>query len=399
MHSLRILQLATSTGGGAGIAARRTHEALLENNSDSTLITLTDYAKANKVFEIKRSRMDKLKSSALTAFQSYFFQSSDQLLTAVSRNSFKEQGVDISSYQVIHIHAYYNLLSTRQIIDLCQNHPEKRFFITLHDERFLTGGCHYSQGCPNILSGCKRCPQATPLGGLYVGHDYTIKLKGLSSLGNLQLISPSRWLKELARVSPATQNLVCHVVRNPVPKVFFETKPPLSAAFPMRIAFVSAHLGTRMKGLTTLVGALNLIAAKGFSDSFELVLVGQGEVPEFLDTRIKIENLLSGTDEETAKILGTCQILALPSIQDNLPSTMTEALCSGLSVVGTKIGGINEILTAYNQVSVEPEDPHAFAEALLSLRTHQSTPLRSQALSEFSYAAVAVRLLLIYNGE
>jgi glycosyltransferase involved in cell wall biosynthesis len=154
-----------------------------------------------------------------------------------------------------------------------------------------------------------------------------------------------------------------------------------------------------MKGLTTLIEALNLIAEKGFSDSFELVLVGHGQVPDFLDTRIKFENFLSGNDEETAKILGTCQILALPSIQDNLPSTMTEALCAGLSVVGTKTGGIDEILTAYNQVSVEPEDPHGFAEALLSLRHHRIAPSKSQALSEFSYAAVAVRLLLIYKGE
>ena len=397
MHSLRILQLATSTGGGAGIAARRTHEALIENNSDSTLITLTDYAKARKVFEVKRSRIDKLKSSALTAFQSYFLQSSDQLLTAVSRNTFKKQDIDISSYQVIHIHAYYNLLSTHQIIDLCQKYPEKRFFVTLHDERFLTGGCHYSQGCSNVLSGCKRCPQATPLGELYVRHDYRIKLKGLNGMGNLQLISPSAWLQELARVNPATKDLVSHVVRNPVPKIFFETKPTLRAASPLRIAFVSAHLGTRMKGLTTLVEALNLIAEKGFSDSFELVLVGHGQVPDFLDERIKFENFLSESDEQTAQILSTCHILALPSIQDNLPSTMTEALCAGLSVVGTKTGGIDEILTSYNQLTVEPQRPHEFAEALLSLRISRVTPIKSQALSDFSYVTVARKLNLIYT--
>ena len=371
----------------------------MENNFDSTLITLTNYAKANKVFEIKRSKIEKLKSSALTAFQSYFLQGSDQLLTAVSKNSFKNKEINLNSYHVIHIHAYYNLFSTHQIIELCQNYPQKKFFVTLHDERFLTGGCHYSQGCSNVLHGCKKCPQATPLGKFFVQHDYKMKLKELHSLSNLQLISPSGWLKELARVSPATRDLVSHVVRNPVPKVFFDAKPALIGVNPWRIAFVSAHLGTRMKGLMTLIKALNLIAEKGFSDSFELVLVGHGQVPDFLDTRIKFENFFSGTDEETAKILGTCHVLALPSIQDNLPSTMTEALCAGLSVVGTKTGGIDEILTAYNQVSVEPEDPHGFAEALLSLRHHRIAPIKSQALSEFSYAAVAGRLHLIYKGE
>ena len=165
----------------------------------------------------------------------------------------------------------------------------------------------------------------------------------------------------------------------------------------LRILFISAHINTRMKGLTTLISALNLIADKGFSDQFELLFVGHGQVPDFLDPRIAFETAVTNTDEETAHVLSRCQILALPSIQDNLPSTMTEAICAGLSVVGTKTGGIDEVLTAYEQPTVDVEDAIGLSTELLSLLKFRTTPSRSKAIDEFSYSAVAKRMIHIYK--
>jgi len=394
---LRILQLATSTNGGAGIAARRLHEALIENQLDSTLLTLTDNSQSSSVFEINRPPYNKIKSSIFTFLQSTLIQSSDQLLTPLSKNTINEQSIKIDDYQVIHIHAYYNLLSTSGIIELCQKNPLKRFFITLHDERFLTGGCHYSNGCVNIQFGCRDCPQATRFGKYFVHREYGEKLATLNGLENLQLISPSAWLQTLARDNPATKDLRTHVVRNPVPQIFFDVPNTATREGKLRILFISAHLNTRMKGLITLISALNLIAEKGFSDQFELLFVGHGQVPEFLDPRIVFETTVTNTDEETANVLSRCQILALPSIQDNLPSTMTEAICAGLSVVGTKTGGIDEVLAAFEQPTVNVGDANGLATELLSLLKFRTTPSRSKAIDEFSYSAVAKSMIHIYK--
>ena len=154
-----------------------------------------------------------------------------------------------------------------------------------------------------------------------------------------------------------------------------------------------------MKGLTTLINALNLIAERGFSDQFELLFVGHGKIPHFLDSRIAFETAVTNTDEETANVLSRCQILALPSIQDNLPSTMTEAICAGLSVVGTRTGGIEEVLTAYEQSTVNVDDPTGLATELLSLLKFRTTPSKSKAIDEFSYSAVAESMFHIYNSS
>ena len=111
--------------------------------------------------------------------------------------------------------------------------------------------------------------------------------------------------------------------------------------------------------------------------------------------RLKIVKL--NTDEESANVLSRCQILALPSIQDNLPSTMTEAICAGLSVVGTKTGGIDEVLTSYDQPTVYVGDALGLASELLSLLKLRSQPSRSKAIDEFSYSAVAKRVTQIYK--
>ena len=397
MKSLRILQLATSTNGGAGIAARRLHEALTENQIDSTLLTLTDNVRSNGTFEIQRSSYKKLTSSIFTFLQSALIQSSDQLITPLSKTALNGPSVKLDEYQIVHIHAYYNLLSTSEIIELCQKNPQMRFFITLHDERFLTGGCHYSNGCRNIQFGCRDCPQATRFGKFFVRHEYSEKLATLNSLENLQLISPSFWLQTLAKSNPATKELRVHIVRNPVPQEFFNVPRLATHEGKLRVLFISAHLNTRIKGLTTLVGALNLIAERGFSDQFELLFVGHGQVPDFLDPRIAFETNVTNTDEQTANVLSQCQILVLPSFQDNLPSTMTEAICAGLSVVGTKTGGIEEILTAYEQPMFSVGSSIELADELISCLNFRSAPSRSKAIDDFSYSAVAKSMIQIYQ--
>jgi glycosyltransferase involved in cell wall biosynthesis len=76
---------------------------------------------------------------------------------------------------------------------------------------------------------------------------------------------------------------------------------------------------------------------------------------------------------------------------------MTEAICGGLSVVGTKTGGIDEVLTAYEQPTVNVGDANGLATELLSLLKFRTTPSRSKAIDEFSYSAVAKSVIQIYK--
>lgn len=396
MEDLRILQLATSTGGGAGIAARRVHESLLELKLDSSMMTLTNISNSPKTIEISRSKYEKILRSTLTFTQSKLLQYSDQLVTPVSKDAFFGSTKFAKPFSVVHIHAYYNLVNTNSIVKLCKTFPNKRFFITLHDERLLTGGCHYSNKCTLITRGCKDCPQATKLGKWFIKKDYENKLKNFKHLDNLELITPSEWLRELANKSELFSGIPVHMVRNPIPEHFFKISGEKVFPKPVKIVFISANLNTRMKGLQTLIEAVNLLASSGHADDFELVLVGSGPLNKQFDPRLNIKTMVSHSDFETSQILSECQILVIPSIQDNLPSTMIEAICAGLSVIGSRTGGIPEILRSYNQEIFEVGDSKKLSEKILALINQPKTPSNEKARMEFSYQSVAATLLEIY---
>jgi len=51
MKSVHTLQLATSTSGRAGIAACKLHKALIDNEFDSILLTMSDNTQSSSTFE------------------------------------------------------------------------------------------------------------------------------------------------------------------------------------------------------------------------------------------------------------------------------------------------------------------------------------------------------------
>jgi glycosyltransferase involved in cell wall biosynthesis len=79
--------------------------------------------------------------------------------------------------------------------------------------------------------------------------------------------------------------------------------------------------------------------------------------------------------EDTAKLLATGDILTLPSYIENLPISVIEAMASGLGIVTTPVGAIEDIVKdGETGLLVPPGDDLALAEALIRLITE--APLR-----------------------
>ena len=58
----------------------------------------------------------------------------------------------------------------------------------------------------------------------------------------------------------------------------------------------------------------------------------------------------------------------LPSDRDGIPNVLVEAMAAGAPVVATAVSGIPELVEhEVNGLLVEPDDPHALADALLRL--------------------------------
>ncbi len=91
-------------------------------------------------------------------------------------------------------------------------------------------------------------------------------------------------------------------------------------------------------------------------------------------------------------------LFVLPSLAENLPVVLIEAMASGLPAVATRVGGVPEMLGDEDGVLAEPEDPAALAAAIRSAAGREFDPaaMAARARDRYSYAAVCERWSEIY---
>jgi len=89
---------------------------------------------------------------------------------------------------------------------------------------------------------------------------------------------------------------------------------------------------------------------------------------------------------EVARALDDATVLVLPSRSEGLGRVVVEAFCRGRGVVGSRVGGIPDIVEdGVSGVLMEPGDPQALADTLV--RVLADRPL-AERLGEAAHAAV-----------
>jgi glycosyltransferase involved in cell wall biosynthesis len=395
---MKIVQLATSLQGGAGSAALRMNNALNVLGAESTMVSRDGILGKDKIeFDpINMSLSRKLESSAVTLLQSKLIQKSNDLVTPLSISTLNIQDEIFVNADVIHIHAYYNFLSTislRKIVEL-----GKPTLFTLHDQRFFTGGCHYSRDCRNFQENCSGCPQTRKPFDYFVKRTFSKQREILKFSKNVELISPSRWLAELAKRGAVSGNLPMHVVRNPIPRIYFDTPIPFERKSEriMRVAFIATNLQNPYKDLKVLTEAIN-IYCQFSSKEICVVLVGHGAIPVF-EAGVLVENFQPNSDSEMAHLLSTIDLVVVPSNQDNSPSVIGEALAAGVFVIGSDAGGIPEILRDFEMPIFPVGDANQLAALIDNFQEKTSRDyIREKAKKYFGEEILGRELLEIYR--
>ena len=217
---MRIIQIATSTDGGAGIAARRLNLALNQLGLDSTLMSGSNPKLHQLNQEVVHRKVPILRnlSRVLTLFQQKFIQSQSLLVTPVSLGTLSAEEILKLNPQIVHIHSFYNLLDMRAIQKLTESGV--RLFLSLHDERLYTGGCHHALECNRFQSNCVECPQTRKFFHKIVEHSHKSLVGIFENMSNLTVVAPSEWIAERARSSRALGNSKIVVLNNPVDEEF-----------------------------------------------------------------------------------------------------------------------------------------------------------------------------------
>lgn len=136
------------------------------------------------------------------------------------------------------------------------------------------------------------------------------------------------------------------------------------------------HIGVvgnldRVKGQHILMKAIPMILKKAPDVRFLFVGSGQEMGPLKRLARglgINEHVVFTGAYPDADRIMELCDIIVLPSLNEGLPLTMLEAMAVGKPVVAARVGGVPEAIEdGKTGLLVQPNDPKAMAEAIISL--------------------------------
>jgi glycosyltransferase involved in cell wall biosynthesis len=246
-----------------------------------------------------------------------------------------------------------NLHWVREFVDyrafFSSRPPGQPVVWTLHDMLAFTGGCHYAKNCTRYAEGCGSCPFLESDDPRDLSHHILRRKLGILAefRNRLHVVSPSRWLAREAQRSILFRDVPVSVIPNSIDTVLFspehrrEARQSLGLPPDLRvILFIAHNLTDPRKGFKYLDEALCRL---GPQPNLVLLLVGDGN-PEIM---APVPVLRAGElwdDAAVSNLYAAADLAVLPSLEDNLPNTVLEAMASGVPVIGFDVGGVPDLI-------------------------------------------------------
>ncbi len=257
------------------------------------------------------------------------------------------------SPDIIHLHwICRGFLSISELGGLCS--LNKPVLWTLHDSWPFTGGCHVPGSCLNYSSGCGNCPQLGSKNKKDLSSFTLNRKKRCWSKHDITIVTPSNWLAGCAADSALFADNHIEVIANgidtgiysPVEKEAARTilLPNKNRKKKILCGAVNAH-GDPNKGFKLLYQAIEQLSKTGWKDKIELIVFGESETMNSQPLPVNTQYIGHLHDDTTLRLAySTADVFVIPSLQENLPNSILEALACGTPVVGFNAGGIPEII-------------------------------------------------------
>jgi glycosyltransferase involved in cell wall biosynthesis len=270
---------------------------------------------------------------------------------------------------------------------------------TLHDQWHL---CVRSVPEPPSCEGMRRfCLACSTWPGLSVANK--ILKEAVFAASRLEVVTPSRWLADLTRYSMLGRKKV-HVVYNGIDLGRFCPSPAVKSdareGRAPKLLFVAGP-NDPTKGLSELLEAFPLVRQRFPSLSLRVV----GDPPPGIGEKEGVEVAGRISRERMAEEYHGCDLFVLPTLADNTPVTLMEAMGSGLAVVATRVGGIPELVSeGVTGKLVARGDVPALARAIQELvedpagRDRMGIQARAAAEARFGKERMASDLERIYGS-
>ncbi len=309
---------------------------------------------------------------------------------------------------VVNLHWVTDLLDYRTLPALTAHCP---VVWTFHDMNAFTGGCHYSGSCVRYADRCGACPQLANSSGENDMTRRVLKRKRriLQQVAPSRLVAvcPSAWLAREARCSALFRDFNVRVIPNGIDPQEFrpidqaEARAQLNLPMDARIVlFVAEAIADRRKGLRQLLRAIDLVRDV---PNLRLVTIGRGDFSLLRDPLLRHLGSLSDSASLRAAY-SAADVFAIPSLQDNLPNTILEAMACGTPVAGFAAGGVGEaVLDGETGLLAPTGDSVALAIALRRLLEHRplaralGQQARRRIEKEYTVRLQALRYAALYQ--
>ena len=316
---------------------------------------------------------------------------------SLMRDRMKDRGLpNLEGVDVLHLHGINGLVG---IDAIASDHRSLRIVWTLHDMNPFTGVCHYSLGCQGFQRNCDSCPAVRPPFQGAVSKALARKRDALAALGNLTVVTPSRWLADQAHASSVFAGHDIVVQQNPLSPGF--EPPPTEhtnrGEHPFRAVVIAKNLDDPVKNVAE--------ATRAFQQAFpapgaaRLHLVGKGGA-SLKGTNIHGEGEMSPT--EIAGLLRSTDVLIVASLAENSPLVIPEAASQGCAPLVANVGGMPELIATLGGGAVfsSPSELSGALNAFASRTATDSNALRKKLMTTsqkvFSPRAVVMAYDKVY---
>lgn len=340
----RVLHLSTSLSGGSSLAARRLSGAQNAFGHRSSVVARTskDLALSDTELLMPGNPVKRILGDMVTLYSILSTKPNHRPMSTFSSPTLDLSSVRELNPEVVHIHNWFNFLSLHTIREIGEIFP---LVFTMHDERLLTGGCHYKFGCKNSAIGCVSCP-AVNVGQQFVHRNRMQIQSSILALPKAAIVSPSNWLAIEARNSYLKgSDIPITVIPNLLePNFYREPKMQKHSSNEIVLTFVAADIGSGYKGLSMLLEALKGFGEANGTKRICLNIIGGGSIDIPNNMGIDVARLGSLDSSDLTKILTMTDLCVVPSLHDNSPSSIIEAQLLQIPVLATRTGGIPDLI-------------------------------------------------------
>ena len=349
---MRALIISTSDiHGGAAIAAYRLMHALNANGVPAEMLVCNKQSDNPLVHQVGNKTQNRLNFYRERAriFATNRFSKKNLFDVSIANSGFSITKLpQFKEADIIHLHwINQGMLSLSEIGKILA--AGKKVVWTMHDMWPFTGICHHAGTCTNFQHSCGNCPYLKRASDNDLSNKIFLQKQQIYDKGKITFVACSNWLKDLALKSPLTQNGKVVSISNPIdteiyfPQNKFEIREQLNLPADKKIIlFAAAKASDKRKGVDYLIEASKLLSHK----KEELLFLIVGSQGEAIAAELAVPSRALGyiPSEKMPEWYNAADLFVTPSLQENLPNTIMEAMACGTPCVGFNIGGIPEMI-------------------------------------------------------